>query len=169
MEPSKLPKFSHVQEEISSMLSIADSDLTEQQRQVMDSYLNMLACQEAEKIDRFCQFLRLETARAEALKAEAQRLSSMAKTAENRIAFLKSRYLSIMQTYGVRKVKGNVYTASIRESPVVAVDSPDLVPDDFWKVKIERSLDKQMVKNHLAQGINVPGCAMRTSYSLQTR
>ena len=167
--PQNTPNFAHVQEEISSMLSVADKDLTDEQRHLMDVYLNMLACQEAEKIDRFCQFIRLETARMEALKAEAQRLSGMAKTAENRIAFLKMHYLSIMQAYGLRKVKGNMYTASIREVPVVSVENPDMVPDDFWKMKIDRSIDKMMVKNHLVQGKDVPGCILQTSYSLQTR
>ena len=168
--PQKLPTFAHIQKEISSMLSVSDDELTPKQRQIMDDYLDELGIQESRKIDNFCQFLRLEAARADALKTEAQRLSSMARTAEKRIAYLKTRYLAIMQEHGIHdKVKGEIYTLSIRSTPVVAVEASELIPEEFWNVKVERSIDKVMVKNWLKAGKPVPGCYLRNSYSLQAR
>ena len=168
--PQRLPAFASIQEEISSMLSVPDGELSPEQRQLMDAYLNSLGVQEARKIDNFCQFLRLEKARIESLKAESQRLASMARTAEKRIAYLKSRYLSIMQEHGIHdKIRGDVYTLSIRSTPVVAVENPELVPDEFWNVKEERNVDKVMVKNCLKAGKPVPGCRLQNSFILQAR
>lgn len=170
MSEKLLPTFSSIQEEISAMLALPDDELDLEQRQLMDAYLNSLGTLEARKIDSFCQFLRMESARIDALRAESQRLAGMARTAEKRITYLKTSYLGIMQTHGIYdRIRGSVYTLSIRTIPVVVVDEPDLVPQEFWNVKEERSIDKMMVKSRLKAGLAVPGCSLKNSYTLQAR
>ena len=170
MSEKLLPTFSSIQEEISAMLALPDDELDLEQRQLMDAYLNSLGTLEARKIDNFCQFLRMESARIDALRAESQRLAGMARTAEKRITYLKTSYLGIMQTHGIYdRIRGSVYTLSIRTIPVVVVDEPDLVPQEFWNVKEERSIDKMMVKSRLKAGHAVPGCSLKNSYTLQAR
>lgn len=166
---STLPTFDHIEEELSAMLSIPDEELTEEQKLDLEAYLEELGQQEADKIDRFCQFVRIETERAEAIKAESKRLARKAQTAQNRLEYVKARYLNIMQQHGLRKVSGNVYTASVRESQAVAIEDQAAIPAEFWKVKEERSVDKVMVKNHIKAGQVVPGCSLIQTYSLQTR
>jgi len=73
-----MPSFSDICDEISSMLSIPDEDLTDEQRAAMSAYLDDLAGQEADKVDAFGSFIRVESARAEACKKEAQRLANKA-------------------------------------------------------------------------------------------
>ena len=73
------------------------------------------------------------------------------------------------QQHGLRKISGNVYTASVRESQAVAIEDQAAIPAEFWKVKEERSVDKVMVKNHIKAGQVVPGCSLIPTYSLQTR
>ena len=166
---SALPTFDHIEEELSAMLSIPDDELTEEQKLDLEQYLDELAGQEADKIDRFCQFVRIETERAEAIKAESKRLARKAQTAQSRIDYIKNRYLSIMQQHGVRKISGKVYTASVRESQAVAIEDQAVIPAEFWKIKEERSVDKAMVKNHIKAGQMVPGCSLVPTYSLLTR
>lgn len=166
---SALPTFDHIEEELSAMLSIPDEELTEEQKLDLEQYLDELGQQEADKIDRFCQFVRIETERAEAIKAESKRLARKAQTAQSRIDYIKDRYLSIMQQHGVRKISGKVYTASVRESQAVAIENQAVIPEEFWKVKEERSVDKAMVKNSIKAGIEVPGCSLVPTYSLLTR
>lgn len=166
---SALPTFDHIEEELSAMLSIPDEELTEEQKLDLEQYLDELAGQEADKIDRFCQFIRIETEHAEAIKAESKRLARKAQTAESRIDYIKNRYLSIMQQHGVRKISGKVYTASVRESQAVAIENQAVIPAEFWKIKEERSVDKVMVKNSIKAGIEVPGCSLVPTYSLLTR
>ena len=64
----KAPTFDDIQTEIAAMLDIPDEELTDEQRQVMEDYLDELGVAEAAKVDGFAQFIRLETASAEAMK-----------------------------------------------------------------------------------------------------
>ena len=166
---SALPTFDHIEEELSAMLSIPDEELTEEQKLDLEQYLDELAGQEEDKIDRFCRFVRIETERAEAIKEESRRLARKAQTAQSRIDYIKARYLNVMQQHGVRKISGKVYTASVRESQAVAIENQSSIPEQYWKVREERSLDKVMVKNTIKAGIEVPGCSLVPTYSLLTR
>ena len=80
-----MPNFADIQAEIAAMLDIPDEELTDEQRQVMEDYLDELGVAEAAKVDGFAQFIRLETASAEAMKEESKRLAAKAKTKENRV------------------------------------------------------------------------------------
>lgn len=166
---SALPTFDHIEEELSAMLSIPEEELTEEQKLKLEAYLDELGQQEADKIDRFCQFVRIETERAEAIKAESERLARKAQTAQNRLDYIRARYLTIMQQHGLRKVSGKVYTASVRESQAVAIEDQNAIPAEFWKIKEERTPDKMMIKNCIKAGQVVPGCSLIPTYSLQTR
>ena len=162
--------FEHIEEEIRNMLDIPDDELTEEQRQAMDAYLNDLGNQEADKVDRFAAFIREEAAHAKFLKEESQRLASKARTAEGRISFLKAKYLGILQEHGVEKVKGNAYSLSIRHTPTVFVED-DAVLDDLYcrVIPAKREPDKRVILEALKGGVEIPGCRMVQSDSLQIR
>ena len=113
--------FAQIQAQIESMLSIPDDMLTDEQRTTMDAYLDELGQQEADKVDAFGQFLRLQTARAEAMKEEAKRLSAAAKCIENRLERLKLYYVGVLRVNKLQRVSGNVYTLSTRKSERVEV------------------------------------------------
>lgn len=66
-----MPSFDAIQDEIAAMLDVADDDLTDEQRQAMDAYLDELAQAEADKVDAFAGFIRQEAARVKFLKDEA--------------------------------------------------------------------------------------------------
>lgn len=165
-----MPSFEAIQEEIAGMLSIPDDELTDEQRAAMDAYLDELGKQEANKVDAFGQFLRVQSATAEACKKEAQRLASKGRTAEARIAWLKAKYLDIMHRNGLRKVQGNAYTISVRESDAVAVPMDvSALPEIYLRRKESVEADKAVIKEALKAGQVIPGCELRKSYSLQVR
>lgn len=165
-----MPSFDAIQQEIAGMLSVPDEELTDEQRAMMDAYLDELGQQEAAKVDAFGQFLRVQSATAEACKKEAQRLRNKAKTAESRIAWLKAKYLDIMQTNGLRKVQGNAYTLSVRENEAVAVpEDVSALPDLYLRRKTSVEADKAVIEEALKAGQVIPGCELRKSYSLQVR
>ena len=161
--------FSNIQDEISSMLSIPDEDLTDEQRAAMDAYLNDLAGAEASKVDAFGQFVRLESAKADACKKEAQRLANKAKTAEGRISYLKHMYLCTMQTNGLKKVQGSAYTLSIREADSVDVTDINALPDLYLRRKETVEPDKVVLREALKGGICIPGAALVKTQSLMVR
>ena len=87
-----MPTFNEIQQEIAGMLSIPDEELTPEQREAMDAYMDELAKVEADKVDGFGQFLKIQAALADACKEEAKRLIAKAKAAEASLARLKEHY-----------------------------------------------------------------------------
>ena len=161
--------FSNIQDEISSMLSIPDEDLTDEQRAAMDAYLDDLAGQEADKVDAFGSFIRVESARAEACKKEAQRLANKARTAESRISYLKHLYLCTMQSNGLKKVQGSAYTLSIREADSVDVTDVAVLPAVYLRRKESVEPDKVVLKEALKGGLEIPGASLVKTSSLLIR
>ena len=165
-----MPSFQNIEEEISSMLAIPDEDLTDAQRAALDAYLDELGDQEASKIDSFASFIRAETARAKYYREESQRLASKARTAEERIGFLKHKYLCTMQSAGLTKIAGNAYSLSIRHTPSVEVTDVDRLDDLYVRIiPARREPDKKTIGEALKGGVDVPGCRIVMSDSLQIR
>lgn len=166
-----MPTFDAIQQEIAAMLDVADEDLTDEQKKAMDAYLDELGAQEAEKIDSFAAFIRQEAARVKFLKDEAARLTSKARTAENRIAWLKGRYASILHDHGLKGAKGQCYSLTLRQSQRVEVDpaAVEELPRDYRKIKMVVEADKSAIGAALKEGKIIPGCRLVTSASLQIR
>ena len=165
-----MPSFENIQTEIAAMLSIPDEELTDEQRKAMDQYLDELAQAESDKIDGFCAFLREETARVKFYREESARLSCKARAAEGRISFLKHKYLSILQEHGIEKVKGNAYSLSIKHTPSVVIEDETDLDDIYCRVIPEkREPDKRTILEALKGGVEIPGCRLVQSDSLQIR
>ena len=162
-----MPSFEAIQEEVSLMLDTPMNSMMPEDYAVMDEYLNELAKQEADKVDAFGQFLRLETARAEALKNEADRLAARAHAAENRIRYLKMRYLQIMQDHGLQKVRGQMYCLSVRSCSVVNVTDEKALPPEYVVEKTTLTPNKVAIRKALKEGAEIPGAELAKSYSLQ--
>lgn len=160
--------FVQIQEEIASMLSIPDEELTPEQRETMASYLDELASMEVSKVDGFGQFLKIQSSHAAACKEEAKRLAGKAKAAESKLAYLKESYLMAMRQQNLKKVSGNAYTLSVRESEAVAVTAlVENLPPLYRREKISLEPEKILIKEALKGGISIPGCELVKSYSLQ--
>lgn len=114
-----MPTFNEIQQEIAGMLSIPDEELTPEQREAMDAYMDELAKVEADKVDGFGQFLKIQAALVDACKEEAKRLIAKAKAAEASLARLKEHYTFTLRSNGLKKVSGNAYTISVREGSVM--------------------------------------------------
>lgn len=163
-----MPTFNEIQQEIADMLTLSDEELTDEQRAAMDAYLDELGSMEADKADAFGQFLKLESGKAEVLKEESKRLATKAKAAENRIASIKAYYLTVMQQRGLKKVQGGAYCIKVRESEAVAVTAMvDTLPDVYKRIKTTVEPDKVAIKEALKGGVEIDGCSLQKSYSLQ--
>ena len=159
--------FSQIQDEIRNMLDVPDDELSDEQRETLCAYLDELGDQEASKVDSFGQFIRIESARAEALKAEATRLASKARTAAGRIAFLKAKYLDAMQRNGLQNVRGQVYALSVRATDVVTITNEAMLPERYVVEKTTIMPDKLAIKDALKKGEAIPGAILDKSYSLR--
>ena len=165
-----MPTFNEIQQEIAGMLSIPDEELTPEQREAMDAYMDELAKVEADKVDGFGQFLKIQAALADACKEEAKRLIAKAKAAEASLARLKEHYTFTLRSNGLKKVSGNAYTISVRESEGVAgTAQTEELPELYRRTKTTVEPDKAVIKESLKSGLTIPGCALVKTYSLQVR
>lgn len=165
-----MPTFDQIQTEIASMLSIPDDELDNAQKQAMQEYLDELATQESSKVDGFAQFVKLETARAKAMQEEADRLRQKAQTALNRIGWIKSHYLGVLESYGLHKVRGNAYTISAQERQSVAIACDvDSLPSVLVRTKTTKEPDKQAIKAALEAGEKIDGCSLVKTRHLAIR
>lgn len=163
-----MASFNAIENEIQNILAMAEEELTPEMEEACEKYLEELATAEADKIDAFAFILREREAKAKHYKAEATRLSKKAKSQENRINSLKYRYCEIMQSMGLKKIEGNSYTLSLRPAKSVSVTAMlDALPDEFVRVKEERSADKEAIKAALENGVIIDGCEIVTTHSLQ--
>ena len=161
--------FSAIQTEIAAMLEVADEDLTPEQQSAMDQYLNDLAGQEADKVDAFAGFIREQAARAEFLKAEAQRIAAKGRSIERRLDGLKSHYLHIMQAHGLSRVAGSTYPLSTRKSSRVDVPDVFALPEAYRVTKTETTPDRKAIAAAIKAGETVPGASLVEGVSLQIR
>lgn len=172
----KRPPFWAIQEEIAAMLDVPDKELDEDQQAAMNLYLDELAEQEAEKVDGFAQFIRMQSGHVEACKEEAKRLREKAATMEKRIKSLKEYYLNVMGAHNLKKVQGNAYTLSTRKTESVNAPETQAELEDLFKreplcVKevITYKPDKAVIKEHIKAGHAIPGCFIEESQSLIIR
>lgn len=162
--------FAQIQAEIESMLSIPDNMLTDEQRATMDAYLDELGQQEADKVDAFGQFIRLQSARAEAMREEVMRLYNAARCIENRLERLKLYYVGVLRVNKLQRVSGKVYTLSIRKAERVEVPTNvSGLGEAFVRRKVRIEPDKKAIGDALKAGQEVPGCRIVESYSLQVK
>ena len=165
------PTFEHIQDEIAAMLAIPDDELSDEQNAAMDAYLDMLGEQEAGKVDAFAFFLKEQAAKADFFREEGKRISDKARAIENKIAWLKGKYTEIMYRHGLKKISGDAYTISLRESESVRVPEDRLleIPPEFLVEKYSVAPDKTAIKAALEEGREVPGCSIQKNFYLNIR
>lgn len=161
--------FEQIEMEIASMLDVQDDELTPEQKAEMDKYLEELAAAEANKVDGFAQFVKVQGARAKAIKEEAQRLAARARAIENRISWLKAHYMTNMLAFNLTKIAGGIYTVSLRNSKSVRVDESalDTLPAELKKVTVEPR--KTEIRKALEAGQELAGCSIEETQSLNIR
>jgi len=162
--------FAVIQEEIQNMLDIPDEELTPEQQQAMNDYLDELGQQEADKVDSFAGFLRAEAARAKACREESQRLAAKARTMENKLDWLKSHYVGVMQEHNLKKISGAVYTLSLRNSQSVHISiPPENLPEQYQRKTVKIDPDKTALAAALKAGEIISGCCLADKQSLTVR
>lgn len=156
-----------IETEIAAMLDVADDELTEDQKLAMDAYLAELGQAESDKVDAFAGFIKMQTARAKAIKEESQRLASRARAIENKLASMKEHYQFILTQHDLKKISGKVYQISLRPSKSVCVDNIDALPEEYRKVTVEAR--KSEIKKALESGQVIAGCSIVEKESLSIR
>ena len=104
-------------------------------------------------------------AEAEAIKAVEKRQQERRKAIENKAAWLRDYLKRNMEATGHNKVSDSEISVSLAKTPAsVQIDDEESIPREFWKTKVEMSVDKKSLADAIKNGLDLPGVRLQTSF-----
>lgn len=115
-----------------------------------------------DKVEQLLTIIKNESAYAEALKNEADSLTSRAKAAKNKVDNLKQYILTSMATADKKTIKAGLQSVTYRSpSKVVEITNEDDIPVDFFEFVTSKNFDGNAIKASLKAGKEVPGATLK--------
>lgn len=103
----------------------------------------------------------------EAIQSEITRLEALKQARKNAIDRMKSAVLEAMEIYGIEKIESPTLKLSLRiNPPAVDLVNECQVPEIYRKEKVTVTIDKNLIKEDLKSGLEVPGAVLKQSKSL---
>lgn len=155
--------------EMEALLSDPNPETLDQDMARLNELMGINAQDFQSKGDAYASVVREKESRADALRAEAQRMVQLAKQAESVAEYLKGRLFAAMQEQGLNSVDVAHFRLSLRKSQAVEVSDQDAIPQDYMRTKTVIEPDKIAIKAALKQGHVVPGTALIDRQSLQIK
>ena len=121
---------------------------------VDESKLEALEMEREKKIEGIILWRKDILAEADAVKAEAQRLSARAKSCENKAEQLK-RYIE--HVLSGEKFKTDRCAVSYRKTTSVTIDDYRAIDSKYWKDVREDWISKSAIKEDLEKGVDIAG------------
>ena len=121
----------------------------------------------SDKLDNTIYIIKELDSDADALKAEAKRLTDKAKALENKGKYLKELMLGAVKASGVEKLKSDKFSYYIKRTEVLNVVSEDNIGREFFRIKKE--IDKTVLKKAIKDGLIVDGVSIVENESLVSR
>ena len=122
-----------------------------------------------DKAENIAKIIKTIDAEAAALKVEEKRLADRRKSLENRSKGLKDYLQSNLETVGLKKLKGKLFSFNIQKNQAsLHIVDMDKIPINYWVVP-EPVLDNASIKEALKTGLSVDGAELKVSESLRIR
>lgn len=120
----------------------------------------------SDKAEQLLAIVKNETALSKALKEESKSLSERAKAAENRAENIKQYIAKSLATMDKTKYTAGIHTITVRKpSQTVHIDNADLLPDSYLEFVTTTKIDKNLIKEKLKLGEEVPGASIQQGKS----
>lgn len=124
---------------------------TEEEMLEAERYLIEAEVDLTEKAENIARLIKNFEAEREAFKKESDRLAAKAKSFDNKVTNLKRYLQDNLEVAGVDKVKGNLFTVSLRYNPVsLDLSSEEHIPAEFKRVA-EPVVDKRELLKHIKE------------------
>lgn len=109
-------------------------------------------------------------AKSEAIKQEEKRLYEKRKKEEIRVEKIEKLIFNAMQSVGLNKIESDLFNISIKKNPVsVNIYDESLLDEDFWKIRIDKTYDKNAIKEKLKNGYRVLGAELKEGSRLEIK
>lgn len=116
------------------------------------------------KTENLLKFEREILADVSAIDAEIKRLTRIKSARQNRAKALREYLRFNMDRSGITKIASPMFTATLKApSKVLVVENEDEIPEEYWRVKTTRSLDRKAVLDALKEGVEIPGATIGES------
>ena len=119
------------------------------------------------KVDNICRVRKYLEGKVEVYKAEAKRLTALAKQAENNADSMKNYLDEQLKRMNIKKMDTELFKLSYRKSDSVNVIDLDAVPDEYKRITI--APDKTAIKKAIKDGETVNGAELVVNQNLQIR
>ena len=145
-----------------------DTDLPDE---VIEDTLEAESGDLVEKLTNIGFVIRNIDAEVAAMKDAEEKIAARRKSKENRIARLKAYALANMLATGKTKIESPYFVISLRNNPEsVVIDAESQIPQDYMReIPARFEVDKQLVKQAIKDGYEVPGCHLTRTQSLQIK
>ena len=121
-----------------------------------------------DKASNIVKLIRSLEVEANAIKEEANKLSTKERIIRSKSKYLKAYLESHMKATGLKKCKADIFTLAIQKNPPsLDIYDFDKLPEEYKLVKVEA--DNSRVKDALKNGVEVPGAILQQSESLRIR
>lgn len=131
--------------------------------------LTALELERNKKLEAVALYIKSLEAEAEAMKAEAKKLSDRREAKERKAERLRSYISNSMQALGDTKLETAKVALSFRKSEAVEVYDPVLLPAEFTKTKTTVTPDKTAIKAAIKSGQEVAGATLEVKQNLQIK
>ena len=134
---------------------------------ILDEYLTDLI---PSKIDAYGRVAADLAARDKAITDELDRLKARRSAIRASLERMKLRLVEAMQAHDVKRLDGDLHSATLQSSAKVEVLDAELLTDDLV-VEVPASFkpDKNTIKQYLKTGVDVPGAVLVTTYHARIR
>ena len=119
------------------------------------------------KVDNICRVRKYLEGKVEVYKAEAKRLTELAKQAENNADSMKNYLDEQFKRMNIKKMDTELFKLSYRKSDSVNVIDLDAVPEEYKRITI--APDKTAIKKAIKDGETVNGAELVVNQNLQIR
>lgn len=138
-------------------------------RELVTNSLNEVEDNIKDKADNVVRFIRNLESEAGAIKEEEKRLAEMRKKREKQVENLKQYLFDFTKVADGQKIKGSIFTVSIKKNPAsVVVDDLEVIPEEYKRVKTIVEADKTLLKKALKDG-EVAGVHLEQKESLNIK
>jgi seryl-tRNA synthetase len=121
------------------------------------------------KAEAVALYIKDTEATAEAIKAEADKLTERRKQAEKKAAGLKDYLTACMEKVGRHKMETPRCSVSFRKSEQTNILDEALIPAEYKTVKVTETVNKTDIKKAIKAGAEIPGAELVTCNNIQIK
>ena len=142
-----------------------ESEGTELDEEVYNEVLDLLKRELANKSSNILKYLNNLQCDLEQIRLEKQRLEKIKKSKESKYEKLSDYIIYIMQTLHKAKIETEIGNYALRKSTKVEVIDEKLIPEEYFNIKVDKSVDKTALKEVL-KSKEIPGVKLTTGFNL---